>query len=92
MRQQAKGKRPTADKSAPQAEKGDHYGLARQHVAEAEARIARQREIVAATQVRGGDARIAQELLALMLQTLSIARAHLQLIEIELLRDDEDDL
>jgi hypothetical protein len=91
MRQQAKGERPTADRSAPKAEKGDHYGLARQHVVEAEARIARQREIVADLQAAGRDALLAEELLALMLQTLAIARAHLQVIEIELLRDDEDD-
>lgn len=69
-------------------DEGRHYALAKQHVIDAELRIARQREIVANLQAAGRDSRLAQELLAIMMQTLSLARAHLQMIEAELTRDE----
>jgi hypothetical protein len=66
-----------------------HYDLAKQHVIEAEGRVARQRQLVRELNSAGRDTRLAEELLFHMLQTLSFARAHLQVIEAELVRDDE---
>jgi hypothetical protein len=67
----------------------EHYALAKQHVIDAEARIARQRQIIRDLDSVARDTRLAEELLFLMLQTLSLARVHLQMIEAELAREDE---
>jgi hypothetical protein len=67
----------------------EHYVLAKRHVADAEARVARQREIIAARHAAGSDTSAAQRLLDTMLQSLDRTREHLRMIEAELTRDGQ---
>jgi hypothetical protein len=66
----------------------EHYALATQHVARAEARIAQQREVLRGLQAANNEAAEAQRLLEEMLRALDQMRAHLRMIEAELTRDD----
>jgi hypothetical protein len=65
------------------------YALAGRHIAEAEARVARQREIVEALRAAGRDTSAAQTWLETMLKTLEVMQVHLRLIEAELSRDGQ---
>jgi flagellin-specific chaperone FliS len=65
-----------------------HYALAKRHIADAEARIARQREILEALRAAGRDTSEAQRMHETMLRILTVMRAHLRLVEAELSRDD----
>jgi hypothetical protein len=57
--------------------------LARRHVREADARIARQRTLLGKLSAGGHPTRLASELLRLMEETAEAMRAHLLLIEQE---------
>jgi mannose/cellobiose epimerase-like protein (N-acyl-D-glucosamine 2-epimerase family) len=66
-----------------------HYALARQHVADAEARIVRQREILEALRAAGRVTSEAQRMHEAMLRLLEVMQVNLRLIEAALSRDGQ---
>jgi len=66
------------------ANEPEHYELAKRHIAQAEARIARQREIVGKLAAAGSDVSVAQGLLETMEKSLKEMQVHLRAIEAEL--------
>jgi hypothetical protein len=67
----------------------EHYVRTKQHVADAEARVAKQRGIIQARRATGRDTSAAQRLLYGMLQSLGHMQEHLRMIEAELTRDGQ---
>ncbi len=57
-----------------------HLELARRHVAEADVRIARQRELLADMRARGWPTQLASELLASLMETALQMRAHYEFL------------
>jgi len=75
-----------ASRSPQLVDEAKHYELAKRHVAEAEARIIRQREIIERLTAAGHDAGAAHNLLETMEASLKIMRVHLRQIESEMAR------
>jgi hypothetical protein len=67
----------------------EQYVVAKQHVADAEARVAKQRGIIQARRATGRDTSAAQRLLYAILQSLGHMQEYLRMIEAELTRNSQ---